>query len=168
MAQDPKTTTQQPKSTIQPASVPTSPSQVSLPPPRVNQTETEMAWDDLRTSRAFPAIVGGVAGAAIGVGLMLVANQLRKPKTSSPAAYDANGNPMNVVYLPTPNQFRILGFTVGDLIALATIGMTMARQIQEMRRVEGVEDALEAHGIPVPTAPPPPLPDPVQSTVKKK
>ena len=31
--------------------------------PIYNQTESSMAWDDLRTSPAFPAILGGVAGA---------------------------------------------------------------------------------------------------------
>ena len=160
MAQEPKITTQQPNVTTQ---LP----KVTVSAPMMNQTETEMAWDDLRTSRAFPAIVGGLAGAGIAVGLMVIANQLRKPKTSSPAAYDANGNPMNVVYMPTPNQFRILGFTVGDLIALATIGMTMARQIQEMRRVEGLEEAVQAEGVPVPTAPNSSA-APAQSTPLKK
>lgn len=105
----------------------------------VNQTEAQMAWDDLRTSPAFPAIVGGLAGALGGVALMFVLNRFNKPKEKLPAAYDAQGNPMNVVYLPPPAQFRILGFTVGDLITLATVGFSLARQVQEMARQQQLE-----------------------------
>lgn len=107
--------------------------------PPVNQTEASLAWDDLRTSPAFPAIVGGLAGAVGGVALMFVLSRLTKPKETLPAAYDANGNPMNVVYLPAPSQFRILGFTVGDLMTLGSIGIGLYRQIQNMQRIERLE-----------------------------
>jgi hypothetical protein len=99
-----------------------------------NQTESTMAWDDLRTSPAFPAIVGGLAGAIGGLTLMFLFSRLSKPKQKLPAAYDADGNPMNVVYLPAPPQFRILGYTFGDLVTLATAGFSLYRQIQTMAR----------------------------------
>lgn len=121
----------------------------------VNQTESSMAWDDIRTSPAFPAIIGGAAGALGGIALILIVSQLRKPKKSLPAAYDASGNPMNVVYLPTPNQFRILGFTIGDLIALGTIGLTLFRQIREIAQQNELEQSTTEMP-PSPTLPPPP------------
>lgn len=93
-----------------------------------------MAWDDLRTSPAFPALVGGLAGALGGVALIFIVSRLRAPKKTLPAAYDTNGKPMNVVYLPAPAQPRILGFTLGDLVTLGTVGFSMFRQIQEMVR----------------------------------
>lgn len=125
--------------------------------PTINQTEMDMAWDDLRTSRAFPAIVGGLAGAAIGVAIMIIANRLAKPKKSLPLAYDGSGNPVNVVYLPAQNQFRILGFTVGDIVTLATVGVTMARQIREMQREQAAQSALEEERAVASTLPPPPV-----------
>lgn len=100
--------------------------------PLFEQSDAQMAWDDLRTSKAFPAIVGGLAGASVGVALMFIASRMRAPKKTLPAAYDANGNPMNIVYLPAPSQPRILGFTLGDLVTLGTVGLTMFRQMQEM------------------------------------
>lgn len=100
--------------------------------PLFNQTEAQMAWEDLRSSKLFPAIVGGLAGASIGVALLFIAGRMRAPKKTLPAAYDANGEPMNIVYLPAPSQPRILGFTVGDLIALGTAGLTIFRQIQDV------------------------------------
>jgi hypothetical protein len=107
--------------------------------PLTNSTETQLAWDDIRTSRAFPAIVGGLAGAGISVAVWLIASQLNKPKKNSPAAYDADGNPMNVVYLPTPQQFRILGFTIGDLLTLGTVGLALVRQIQDMKQMQKMD-----------------------------
>ncbi|MBI4674450.1 MAG: hypothetical protein HY741_22630 [Chloroflexi bacterium] len=107
--------------------------------PFMNQTDAQLAWDDLRTSPAFPAIVGGLAGALGGAALMFVLSRLTKPKETLPAAYDANGNPMNVVYLPAPQQPRILGFTVGDLMTLGSIGIGLYRQVQNMRRIENLE-----------------------------
>jgi hypothetical protein len=98
-----------------------------------------MAWDDLRTSKAFPVIVGGLAGAGIGVALLFIASRLRAPKKALPAAYDANGNPMNVVYLPAPAQPRILGFTVGDLITLGTTGFALFRQVQSLRQEQALK-----------------------------
>jgi hypothetical protein len=131
--------------------------------PLVNQTEGSMAWDDLRTSPAFPAIVGGLAGALGGVALMIVWNRFSKPKEKLPAAYDANGNPMNIVYLPPPSQFRILGFTIGDLITLATIGFSMARQVQDMMRENEAEPkALSAQNPAVLPPSPADLNKPVQ------
>lgn len=109
--------------------------------PLTNQTESQMAWDDLRTSPAFPALIGGVVGALGGVALMLVVRQLTKPKQTLPAAYDTEGNPMNVVYLPAPQQFRILGFTVGDLLTLGTVGLTLYRQVNDMIRESNAEQA---------------------------
>jgi hypothetical protein len=98
-----------------------------------------MAWDDVRTSPAFPAIVGGLAGAVGGIALLLIFSRLNKPKENLPAAYDANGNPMNIVYLPSPQQFRILGFTMGDLMTLGSLGFGLYRQYQNMRRIDALE-----------------------------
>ncbi len=100
-----------------------------------------MAWDDLRTSPAFPAIIGGLAGAVGGVALMFILQRLTRPGQTLPAAYDAEGNPMNVVYLPAPQQFRILGFTVGDLITLGTLGLTLYRQVQELAQENQAKQA---------------------------
>jgi len=105
----------------------------------MNQTEASLAWDDLRTSPAFPAIVGGLAGAVGGIALMFIFSRLTKPKETLPAAYDANGNPMNVVYLPAPSQFRIFGFTVGELMTLATVGFSLYRQIAEFASAKEME-----------------------------
>ncbi len=107
--------------------------------PSLNQTEASLAWDDLRTSPAFPAIVGGLAGAVGGIALMFIFSRLTKPKETLPAAYDANGNPMNVVYLPAPSQFRIFGFTVGELMTLATVGFSLYRQIAEFAGAKEME-----------------------------
>jgi hypothetical protein len=111
--------------------------------PKKNSTEAQMAWDDLRTSQAFPAIVGGLAGAGISLGVMLIYSQLNKPKKPLPAAYDADGNPMNVVYLPPPKQFRVLGFTLGDMITLGTIGLALFRQIQDMQMIKKKEQEAD-------------------------
>jgi hypothetical protein len=101
-----------------------------------------MAWDDIRSSPALPALVGGLAGALGGAALMFIASRLRGPKERLPAAYDADGNPMNIVYLPAPPSPRILGFTPGDLIALATVGFSLFRQAQDwMREREQGESA---------------------------
>jgi hypothetical protein len=121
--------------------------------PLLNQTEAQMAWDDLRTSPAFPAIVGGLAGALGGAALMLIFNRLSQPKKNLPAAYDADGNPMNVVYLPAPEQFRVLGFTLGDLMSLATVGFTLFRQIKDMTQSNGL--APEGTALPDGTTLPP-------------
>lgn len=102
-----------------------------------------MAWDDVRTSPAFPAIVGGLAGALGGVALLFIVSRLRAPKKTLPAAYDTDGNPMNVVYLPAPAQPRILGFTLGDLVTLGTVGFSMFRQIQDMVRQQQAASMTE-------------------------
>lgn len=137
--------------------------------PIINQTETDMAWDDLRTSRAFPAIVGGLAGAGIGIAIMVIASRLTKPKQSLPVAYDGSGNPINVVYLPAQNQFRILGFTIGDIVTLGTIGVTMVRQIQEIQREQALKHAAEADLTTAAAAalPPPPIETPPTAPKKK-
>ena len=114
--------------------------------PEKNETESAMAWDDLRTSPAFPAIVGGIAGAVGGIALMFLFSRLNKPKESLPAAYDSNGNPMNIVYLPAPKQPRLLGFTMGDLMALATLGIGLYRQIQSMQRIDSLEAESKQEG----------------------
>lgn len=101
--------------------------------PLFDVNDPQGAWDELRSSRAFPAIVGGLAGAAISVAVMFVANRMSQPKKTLPAAYDTEGNPMNVVYLPAPPQPRILGFTLGDLFTLGMTGLTMFRQVQGLR-----------------------------------
>lgn len=131
----------------------------------INQTESAMAWDDLRTSPAFPAIIGGLAGAIGGVALMFVVTKLTQPKKALPAAYDANGNPMNIVYLPPPEQFRILGFTIGDLITLGTIGVSLFRQVQEMAREN--EANQSTRDVPGAAALPPPPPDAAKAAPKK-
>lgn len=110
--------------------------------PIQNQTENSMAWDDLRTSPAFPAIVGGLAGAIGGIALMFLFSRLTNAKKNSPAAYDADGNPMNIVYLPPPEQFRVLGFTVGDLMTFGGLGIGLYRQYRKLRRANALE--LEA------------------------
>lgn len=112
-----------------------------------NMQDTQATWNELRSSRIFPAIVGGLAGAAIGVAVMFVVNRRSQPKKKLPAAYDAEGNPMNVVYLPAPKQPQVLGFTLGDLIGLGMTGMTLFRQIQAMRGGNEEEDhGKEANG----------------------
>jgi hypothetical protein len=112
--------------------------------PKLDAPNGQMAWDDIRTSPAFPAIVGGLAGALGGLALMLISSRFRGPKQTLPAAYDADGRPMNIVYLPAPQQFRILGFTPGELITLATIGLSLYRQAQDwIRENELKQAALE-------------------------
>jgi len=137
--------------------------------PIKNQTESQMDWDDIRTSPAFPAIIGGVAGAVGGVALMFVLQRLTKPKQTLPAAYDTEGNPMNVVYLPSPQQFRILGFTLGDLITLATVGLTLYRQVNEMIRESNAEQAAALTLPDGSTLPPSPaeLPKPTTKSTTK-
>lgn len=108
--------------------------------PFFNMQDSKATWDELRSSRIFPAIVGGLAGAAIGVAVMFVANRRSQPGKKLPAAYDAEGNPMNVVYLPAPKQPQILGFTLGDLFALGMTGLTMFRQMQALRAGNEDED----------------------------
>lgn len=134
------------------------------PEPLRNQTESSMAWDDLRTSPAFPAIVGGLAGAVGGVALMFVLSRMFAKKERLPAAYDTEGNPMNVVYLPPPEQFRILGFTIADILTLGSMGIALYRQVQNIRRIEALEaQEQESNAQPVmltsapsaPTTPPP-------------
>ncbi len=133
---------------------------MSLQPVK-NETESAMAWDDLRTSPAFPAIVGGIAGAVGGIALMFLFSRLNKPKETLPAAYDTYGNPMNVVYLPAPKQPRLLGFTIGDLMTLATVGIGLYRQFQSMQRIDELEQANKTDA-PLMPAPgvvlPPPTP----------
>ncbi len=107
--------------------------------PARNQTENAMAWDDLRTSPAFPAIIGGLAGAIGGIALTFIFSRLNQPKMNEPQAYDANGNPISVVYLPSPQQFRILGFTIGDLMTIGSLGFGMYRQYHNMRRIDALE-----------------------------
>jgi hypothetical protein len=109
--------------------------------PKLDSPDGQLAWDDLRTSPAFPAIIGGLAGALGGLVLVVISNRLRAPKQALPAAYDANGNPMNVVYLPSPQTFRILGFTPGDLIALATVGVSLYRQAQAWKQENELKQA---------------------------
>ncbi len=97
-----------------------------------------MAWDDLRTSPAFPAIVGGIAGALGGAALMVLLGG-RKSKEKLPLAYDESGNQVKVVYLPQQASPRIAGFTPTDLVTLATIGISLVRQIQDMAQIKGLE-----------------------------
>lgn len=111
------------------------------------QPDGQMAWDDLRTSPAFPAIVGGLAGALGGAALMLVFNRISRRKERLPAAYDANGNPMNIVYLPASKERRLLGFAPGDLIALGTIGLALYRQLQDVKQQQAEENSLRAAGV---------------------
>jgi hypothetical protein len=111
--------------------------------PLYNQTEVSMAWDDLRTSPAFPAIVGGVAGALGGVALMFVLTRLTQPKQALPAAYDADGNPVRVVYLPANNDVRILGFTPGDLITLVTLGASLYSQVRAWATAQDAKETVE-------------------------
>lgn len=111
--------------------------------PLYNQSDAQMAWDDLRTSRAFPAIVGGAAGAAIGLALLFIGSRVRAPKQKLPAAYDANGSPVNVVYLPAEKSTRIMGFTPTDLITLATVGISLIRQIQDMGQIKDLQQETE-------------------------
>jgi len=136
-----------------------------------NPMKAQMDWDDLRTSPAFPAIVGGLAGALGGAALMLIVGRLRGPKQTLPAAYDANGNPMNVVYLPAPKSFSILGFTPGDLITLATIGVGLVRQAQEIVRAREIHQetaAIQQETVAMQQgAPLPPSPADKSSTKKK-
>jgi hypothetical protein len=122
-----------------------------------------MAWDDLRTSPAFPAIVGGLAGALGGVALMILFGRRGKPKEKLPLAYDESGNQVKVVYLPAQASPRILGFTPTDIVTLATIGISLVRQIQDMAQIKNLEkdtevltdqkEILEAEtGVPAPPA----------------
>lgn len=104
-----------------------------------NQTENALAWDDLRTSPAFPAIVGGLAGAVGSIALFIIFSRLNQSKKNEPQAYDANGNPISVVYLPSPQQFRILGFTLGDLMTIGSLGIGLYRQYHNMRRIDALE-----------------------------
>lgn len=136
-----------------------------------NQTEDSLAWDDLRTSPAFLAIVGGLAGAVGGIALMFIFSRLNQPKENEPQAFDANGNPMNVVYLPSPRQFRILGFTIGDLMTIGSLGVGLYRQYLNMKRIDALEQERQALNQPtanfvvplnVPAAP-----EPSKTTVKK-
>ncbi|MDL1895215.1 hypothetical protein FBQ82_03010 [Anaerolineae bacterium CFX7] len=107
--------------------------------PTRNQTENALAWDDLRTSPAFPAMIGGLAGAVGGIALMFIFSRLKRPKMNEPQAYDANGNPISVVYLPSPQEFRILGFTIGDLMTVGSLAFGMYRQYHNMRRIDALE-----------------------------
>lgn len=107
--------------------------------PLFNQADAQVAWQELRASKAFPAIVGGAAGAAIGLALLFIGSRRRAPKKTLPAAYDAGGNPMNIVYLPAPQSPRVMGFTPGDLITLATIGISLIRQVQDMGKIKDLE-----------------------------
>ena len=137
-------------------------------PPVRNQTESAMAWDDLRTSPSFPAIAGGLAGAVGAAALLVLLSRRNKPKETLPAAYDANGNSMPVVYLPAPKQPRILGFTLVDILTLATIGITLYRQIQDLMQESQMkaeaEAKAEAKAQPMqPQTPPAPLPAPAQT-----
>lgn len=128
--------------------------------PFIDSKNAQMAWDDLRTSPAFPALVGGVAGIVGGLALMFIASRVRRRKETLPAAYDAQGNPMNIVYLPSPQQFRILGFTVGDLITLTTVGFSLFRQARELMRENELKQALEEMPAPSQLPPPPSAPAP--------
>jgi len=139
--------------------------------PLMNQDDAQMAWDDLRTSPAFPAIVGGLAGALGGAALMFIFSRLSRPKQTLPAAYDANGNPMNVVYLPAPSAFRILGFTPGDLVALATVGLSLYRQFQELQQAQAEQNQNGNLNQPLPqgsTLPPSPASLPPSSATPQK
>lgn len=105
--------------------------------------DPQMDWDDLRRSPAFPAIVGGLAGALVGGAMMLVMRRRSAPKKTLPAAYDERGNPMKVVYLPPPKSPTLLGFTPGDVLTLGTIGLTLLRQIQDSRRIDDAQVTAE-------------------------
>ena len=52
-----------------------------------DHNDSKMEWDDLRTSPAFPAIVGGLAGALLGgAALMFVFSRLSpSPNKTLPA-----------------------------------------------------------------------------------
>lgn len=110
--------------------------------PFFKNQNTQMAWDDLRTSPAFPAIVGGVAGALGGVALMVLFGR-RKTKEKLPLAYDENGSQVKVVYLPQSSAPRLWGFTPTDLITLATLGISFVRQIQDMGKIQELEQDTE-------------------------
>lgn len=111
--------------------------------PFFKQNDAQMAWDDLRTSPAFPAIVGGIAGALGGAALMVLFGRRGKKQEKLPLAYDENGNHVKVVYLPQTSSPRIAGFTPTDLITLATIGISLVRQIQDMAHIKGLEKETE-------------------------
>lgn len=132
-----------------------------------------MAWDDLRASPAFPAIVGGLAGAVGGAALMVLFGRRRAPKEKLPLAYDEQGNQVKVVYLPQASAKRLMGFTPTDIVTLATIGISLVRQIQDMGQIKGLKqdtevlsdqkEILEAKtGVPAPPA------DSVPAAQKKK
>lgn len=121
------------------------------------ESDPQMDWDDLRRSPAFPAIVGGLAGALVGGAMMLLMGRRRTPKKTLPAAYDERGNPMKIVYLPPPKSPSLLGFTPGDLLTLGTIGMTLLRQIQDSRRIDEAQvNAEQAKSIARDEIPPSP------------
>jgi hypothetical protein len=111
--------------------------------PSLNRTEPQIAWDDLRTSPSFPEIVGGVAGAVGGVSLMFIFSRLGKRKEKYPVAYDEIGNQVKVVYLPQSRGTTIAGFAPTDLITLATIGISLVRQIQDMIKIKDLEQDTE-------------------------
>lgn len=111
--------------------------------PSMHRQEPQVAWDDLRTSPSFPAIVGGVAGAVGGMALMVIVNRLGKPKQKYPVAYDESGNQVKVVYLPQPRGTTIAGFAPTDLITLATIGISLVRQVQDMLKIKDLEQDTE-------------------------
>lgn len=106
-------------------------------------TDAQMAWDDLRASPAFPAIVGGLAGALVGGAMMVLFGRKRGPQKGLPAAYDEEGNPMKVVYLPPPKSPMILGFAPGDLLTLGTIGLSLVRQVQDAGRIKQAKQTAE-------------------------
>lgn len=110
--------------------------------PFFKNQDAQMAWDDLRTSPAFPAIVGGVAGALGGVALMVLFGR-RKTKEKLPLAYDENGSRVKVVYLPQSSAPRLWGFTPTDLITLATLGISFVRQIQDIGKIQELEQDTE-------------------------
>lgn len=110
---------------------------------KVNQNEAQVAWDDIRTSPAFPAIVGGLAGALGGIALMVLFGRGAKRKEKLPLAFDEGGSPVKVVYLPEQRATKIMGFSPTDLITLATIGISLVRQIQDFRTIKDLEQDTE-------------------------
>src|SRR3990170_3882126 len=93
--------------------------------------EIEQRLDEFRSSRYFPAIVGAAAGGLAGVGMMLLVGRLRS-RSQEPNAYDEEGNPVNVVYVPKPAP-AFFGFSPRELITLFTLGLSLLQQLRSMQ-----------------------------------
>lgn len=105
--------------------------------PRGKSDDVQLAWEEFRSSPAFPALVGGLAGALGGAALVFLLGRLRGGKPVRAEAYDEEGHPLRIVYLPAPKPFTILGFTPGELFKLVMVGSSLVRQVQEWSRKGG-------------------------------